>query len=205
MKKIFYASVLVLAVLCGLVWAATPLEVVKGPLDEVARLLKDPQYSGADKKNEQWDKIWVEIDKVFDFDAIAKLALGRNRTQFKPDEMQAFTEAFRQFIGYTYLSRIEGDYTDLKIEYHSEEMLPKNKAIVKTTAVRGDTPTPIDYKLRNKGGKWLIYDVLVEGISLIKNYRSQFNELLAKKSPQDLIDQIETKAQKMKKGEKSAG
>jgi phospholipid transport system substrate-binding protein len=176
------------------------MEVVQGPIDEIARLLKDPKYSGSANKSEQWDKIWVEIDKIFDFSAIAKLALGRNRKVFQPDELQAFTKVFKEFIGYTYLNRIEGDYEDLKIDFHGEKMLPKNKAIVNTTAVRGNTPTPIDYKLRNKGGKWLIYDVLVEGISLIKNYRTQFNELLMKKSPQDLIDQIEAKAQKLRKG-----
>jgi phospholipid transport system substrate-binding protein len=181
------------------------MEVVKGPIDEIARLLKDPKYAGAAQKNEQWDMIWAQIDKIFDFDAIAKLALGRNRRMFKPEEMQSFTQVFKEFIGYTYLNRIEGNYQDLKIEFHGEEMLPKNKAIVKTTAMRGETSTPVDYKLRNKAGKWLIYDVLVEGISLIKNYRTQFDQLLTKKSPQELISQIEAKAQKLKQGDKSAG
>ena len=97
-------------------------------------------------------------------------------------------------LGNIYVDRIQTGFSDQKVEF-ADEILHESKplAIVKTFIVSDRNKIPVDYSLKNKDGQWVVYDVKVEGVSLIKNYRTQFNDILRKESPDQLIDRLKAK------------
>jgi phospholipid transport system substrate-binding protein len=171
-----------------------PIESLQKPIDEVIEILKDPKYSDDSNKEEQRKKIWKIIKDVFDFEKISKLSLGLYRKKFDDKQMDIFTEEFATLLGNTYLKKIQGEYENDKIRYE-EEILNKegDKALVKTKIVRENMEVPVDYKMWYNNEKWKIYDVKVEGVSLVKNYRSQFQKILFEKGPENLIERIRSK------------
>ena len=172
---------------------ATPLDDIKGPIENGMALLKDPKYTGKTQLQEQRDKIWELIRDIFDFRIISMMALAREWKAFTPKQQDEFTEAFTELLKNSYLNKIQGQFHDEEVVFLGQDMLTDKKAVVKTKVLRQQTETPIDYKVVLSQGKWRIYDINVEGISLIKNYRTQFKTILAKDSPEELIKRIREK------------
>jgi phospholipid transport system substrate-binding protein len=97
-------------------------------------------------------------------------------------------------LGNIYVERIQSGFADQKVEF-TDEILHESKplAIVKTLIVTDQNKIPVDYSLKEKDGRWRVYDVKVEGVSLIKNYRTQFNDILRKEKPAELIERLKAK------------
>ena len=197
MKMNFAAWFLVLVFAGAAMGAAgSPTDALKGPLDQSVVILKDPKYQGDDPalKIEQRDKIWDIVEGTFDFAEVSRRALARNWKSFSPQQQKDFAAVFSKMLGNIYVDRIQTGFSDQEVEF-ADEILHETKplAIVKTFIVSDRNKIPVDYSLKNKDGKWLVYDVKVEGISLIKNYRTQFNDILRKESPDQLIDRLKVK------------
>lgn len=182
----------------GLVWAASPMETLKGPVEAGIALLRDPAYADAGKKNEQRDRMWGIIQETFDFRLISASALGRNWRRFSPAEQAEFTSVFAQLLGKTYLGKIQGNYKDEEVVFLGEDVISDKKAVVRTEIVRKDTRIPVDYYMRRKNDQWRVYDVKVEGIGLVLNYRRQFNTFMADDAtkPSALIERLKEKLEK---------
>ena len=175
-------------------YASGAMDQLTGPIDEVISILKDPQYQDEAQKEVQREKLWDVITKVFDFDKISQLALGKYRKKFDDPKMAEYTEAFTKLIGNTYLKKIQGEFKNEKVKYLEEIPGSKpDKAMVKTLIVRENAEIPVDYSMWLNNGNWRIYDVRVEGVSLVKNYRNQFTKILFKDSPDQLIERIKKK------------
>ncbi len=170
-----------------------PLAAIKGPIDTVIAILNDPIYKDDTRKAEQRDKIWQSVSGIFDFDEISMRAVARNWRKFTPAERQSFAAVFSKFLGNTYVDKIQGEYHNEEIVYVSQEIVKEGRALAKTIIKRETLEIPVDYRLKLVDGKWRVYDVSVEGISLVKNYRTQFSQLLKKESPADLIKRLEKK------------
>ncbi len=183
---------------------AEPMDALKGPIEKVVGILRDPQYKEA-QKDVQRAKLWDLIQGVFDFTEISKRTLARNWKKFSPEQRKSFTDAFAQLLGNTYLDRMQGGYKNEVVVYLDEKMVSENKYVVKTKVVREAIEIPIDYSMFKSQGEWKIYDVNIEGVSLVKNYRTQFRKILSKETPDQLIDRVKKKtaAQKAKRDEKS--
>ncbi len=179
--------------------SAGPLEVLRGHIDQVLSILKDPQYQEADKKEQQREKIWEIINLAFDFQEIAKRAVASHWKRFTKVQKDEFSSLFGEFLGNIYLDRLQGDYQGEKIIYHNQKMLTDSKAAIKTTIRRETTDIPAVYSMKNRKGPWRVYDVKIEGVSLVRNYRAQFRKALRKSSPDDLIEMIKKKIEKQKK------
>ncbi len=199
MKKQLFLVILIVSILLSSLVMALPtptsdgaLNFVKVSVNRVLAVLRDPSYKTKVAKKEQWCKLRILAEKLIDFKEVSTRALGRNRRGFTPQQMKEFYDLFRKLLERTYLEKIQ-TYTDEKIVYDKAIMLSKNKAIVRTEVIEGPQKTPIDYRLVFRNGKWLGYDVIVEGVSLIKNYRSQFNIFLQKKTPTDLLKLLRNK------------
>jgi phospholipid transport system substrate-binding protein len=175
-----------------------PLESLKGPFDKVIKILNDPVYKDSSKKTEQRGKIWATVQEIFDFDEISKRAVARDWKKFSAEEKKEFSAIFSEFLGNTYVDKIQGEYHNEKIVYIGEDIVKKNRALARTKILREAIEIPVDYKMKLKDDKWMIYDVAVEGISLIKNYRTQFKSILAKKSPAELIERLKKKLKEQK-------
>ena len=172
---------------------AEPLDVLKDSVDRVLVILGDPKYSDPSTRDEQKNMLWDIIRQIFDFNEMARSTIARHWREFTDTQKKEFTNVFGQFLGSNYLDKISTGFEGEKVAYLGYNMTTDNKAIVKTKILMKDADAPVDYSMININGTWKVYDVKVEGISLIKNYRSQFDSILAKNSPDSLIEMIRKK------------
>lgn len=173
--------------------AQEPREALKGPIDEVVSILRDPQYKGENQAELGREKIWGVIERLFDFTEMSKRCLARNWRVFSPSERKEFSEVFTRFLGNTYLDKIQKDYQNEEVVYGEQQMLTDTKALVKTTVMRDTVEIPVNYRMLKRNGAWRVYDVNIEGVSLVKNYRTQFGKILMRDSPADLIERLHKK------------
>lgn len=198
MKKIFCfmaAAVLLLAATASA--GPRPMEALRGPIEAGIALLRDPQYADAAKKDQQREEMWKIVRQAFDFRLIAARALGRNWSRFSPEQKEAFTDAFATLLGNTYIGKIQGEFSDERVDFLQEEMVADNKAVIRTRILRKNAEIPVDYNMVLRNGLWRVYDVKVEGIGLVLNYRKQFKSFLAKETgtPDGLIESLREKTQ----------
>jgi phospholipid transport system substrate-binding protein len=170
-------------------------DFVRTSVDEVLTILRDPAYKEESTREAQRQKLRTLVEILFDYDEITRRALGKNRKAFTPEQMDEFSDLFTRFLEEIYLDRIQ-EYTDEKVVYGKATMLSKNKAEVETNIVTASKQIPINYRVVFQHEEWRGYDVLIEGVSLVRNYRSQFNEILQKKTPEDLLQQLRDKVNK---------
>lgn len=173
--------------------APPPTETLKQPIDAVIQILRDPAYQAPDQKSAQRTKIWTTIKALFDFDEVSKRTVGAKWATFTDEEKKRFTTVFSEFLGNTYVDKMQGEFHNEKVIFLSE-MVKEPLALVRTKLTRETLEIPIDYRMKWANGRWLIYDILVEeGVSLVKNYRVQFQTILQKETPTQLIERLEKK------------
>ncbi|MDM8517430.1 ABC transporter substrate-binding protein [Desulfobacterales bacterium HSG16] len=178
-----------------------PMSSLKKPVNELIDILKDPKYKDKSAKDAQSEKIWPLIKGIFDFTTISKGTLGKYRKKFDKARLATFTEEFTTLLGETYLKKIQGGYQNETVKYLTEKIKETKRgprAQVKTMLVRGSIEIPVHYNMLKVDGNWRIYDVKVEGVSLVKNYRTQFQKFLMKKNPDQLIEKVKKKAESLK-------
>jgi phospholipid transport system substrate-binding protein len=191
----------VFLVLLGLVLGASsrpdrPLAQVRSTADKIIGVLNDPALQGEGKRTERHRLIREELEHRFDWDTICRSCLGRHWGKLSREQQAQFKELFRQFLERTYLDRIEPYYNQLdKIEYQGERILESDYASVKTVVkTRQNIEHPVEYRLqRSPAQGWQVYDVIIEGISLVKNYRTQFDEVINRSSFDGLVSDLKSK------------
>ena len=172
-------------------WAAAPGEQVKATIDKVMEVLRDSKLQGTGKKAERRKKLRQIVLPRFDFAEMAKRALGNNWNRY-PDKQQEFVTAFKQLLEETYADQIELASGD-KVVYLNERT-EKDYAEVDTKVIssKGEE-TPMTYKLHPVDSDWKVFDIVVENISIVNNYRSQFNRVLSNASLDELIKRMKEK------------
>jgi phospholipid transport system substrate-binding protein len=172
--------------------AATPTESVRETVDNVLAILKDPALKGEQKKKERREKLKEVIYRRFDFTEMAKRSLGSEWRRHSPEEQKEFVQLFRELLENAYLDKIES-YSGQEVRY-LKERVDNNYAEVDTKLVDNKGQEfSIVYRLYNTGGDWKVYDVVIEDISLVNNYRAQFSRVLAKSSYAELVDRMKKK------------
>ncbi|GBD96155.1 MAG TPA: ABC transporter substrate-binding protein [Nitrospirae bacterium] len=173
--------------------ANTPTDAVKYTVDSVLNLLKDKELSAPDKKEERRTRISSLIRERFDFREMARRSLARHWKKRTPEEEKEFVAIFSDLLEASYISKIEA-YTDERVTFDKEVIKGKGKyGVVSTTIATKAVDIPIDYKVKFKNGKWWIYDVVVEGVSFVSTYRSQYNKVIVKESFAKLIQRMKNK------------
>jgi len=133
------------------------------------------------------------INEVFDYNELSRRTLGRDWKKFKPEQQTEFVDLFSKLLENVYADRILA-YTHEKIEFGKETELKKGRMEVESYIVTLDkTKVPLFYRMSNRTGQWRVYDVVIEGVSMIKNYRGQFRQILSKKKPEDLLQTLREK------------
>ncbi|MBF0480944.1 MAG: ABC transporter substrate-binding protein [Desulfovibrionaceae bacterium] len=168
--------------------AGGPRMTLEQSIDAVIGILKNPGMAGQDKDKPRRVKLIEAIDGVFDAAELARRAVTRDWDKFTPDQKTRFTEAFARLLERTYMDRIES-YTDQQVEYLGETLYGDDKAEVATKIVSKGVDIPIGYRMIKKDG-WRVYDVVIEGVSLVQNYRTQFGQILLKETPEQLIGRV---------------
>jgi len=190
-NKIIEACIVVL-LLATSAGADSPTAQIKSTVDQVIKLLTDPRLSGENKNHERHRLLRDTILPQFDFKEMSRRSLGPNWSRLTPKQQDEFVGVFTDLLEKAYLGRIES--------YNNERFIYINEAIDEPYAeVRSKIVTSkgeefsINYRLKRKDGMWKIYDVVVEDISLVNNYRSQFDRILSKTSYDELIRRMKEK------------
>ena len=196
MKKLFFLYIITILFSTSGSHAAEPFTILKGEIDQVFSILNDPVYSDESKKDEQHDKLWKLIENAFDFNAMSRLTLANNWKSFSLEQQDEFSRVFGRFLSNTYLDKIQSGFSGEQVEYVGEDTLSEKKAVVMTNVIRSGVKTPMNYSMLKTGSTWKIYDVKIEGVSLLKNYRTQFRSILLKDKPAELIEMLKEKINK---------
>ena len=176
------------------VWVAAgvPGDQVRQSADKLLAILKDPQLKGESKKNERRDKLKEVTYQSFDFTEMAKRSLGSQWGRRSPEEQREFVKLFTGLLERAYLDQIES-YNGEKFQYLKERE-DNNLAQVDTKIMDNKGQEfSVNYRLHNRSGNWKVYDVVIEDISLVNNYRSQFNRVLATASYEELVNRMKGK------------
>ncbi len=160
--------------------------------DRVLKTLADPALQGPDRVAERQKALREITDPMFDWAEMARRALGRHWQTRTDPERQEFVPLFRNLLERTYATRIER-YNGEQITYTGES-IEGEQATVRTKILdRTNRELPIDYRMvRGPDGRWLIYDVLIEGVSLVANYRSQFDQIIRTASYERLVEKLKS-------------
>ena len=168
--------------------AAGPRDVVRQLGDEVLGVLRDKSVSSDVKR----ERILEISRRGVDFETLSRLVLARNWSRLTPDEQARFQEEFRRHLAVTYGNAVD-NYRNETMVITGDREEARGDWTVKTRIPRGGDEILVDYRLRQVNGEWKIIDFIVEGVSLVSNFRSQFQDLLASKSPKELIDLLHEK------------
>ena len=174
-------------------WAGAPTDQLKSSTEQIIRVLEDPALKAEARTAERRAAIRKEAERVFDFEETARRALGRHWQTLSEADRREFVPLFADLLERAYISKIE-TYTGEQIAY-TGETLESDLATVKTRFVtKKGTEIPIDYRMRRRDGdRWLVYDVNVEGISLVSSYRTQFDKIIRTASYQDLVAKMKSR------------
>lgn len=175
---------------------AQPLDQVKIPIEKAIAVLKNPEYMGEEKKEMQRERIWEIVQEAFDFKLISIRAVARSWRNFDKKQKEEFVVQFTELLRNTYIDKLQGEFHDEEVLFLGQDMISEDKAVVKSKILRGNVEIPMDYSMHFHDNKWWIYDVNIEGVSLVKNYRNQFKSILAKESPDQLILRLKEKNEK---------
>lgn len=171
--------------------AGAPTEQLKSSIDQVIRVLDDPGLKAEAAKRRA--AIRQVANNTWDFGEAARRSLGRHWQALGEPDRAEFTSLFADLLERGYVSRIE-EYSGEKILY-AGDTVEADVATVKTrfTTKKG-TEIPVDYRMLRRGERWLVYDVSVEGLSLVGNYRGQFNKIIETSSYQELVKRMKARA-----------
>lgn len=176
--------------------ASAVTDGLKSTVDQVINVVTDPKYKGDSEARRA--KLRSIINPKFDYIEMGKRSLARNWRDLSPQERKEFIDLFGQLLENSYANKIES-YQNEKINY-VDEIIKGKYAMVKTEIVRKNDVIGVDYKLINAGNEWLVYDFIVEGVSMVRNYRSQFNKIIHKDSFQVLMDKLSKKVSELEAG-----
>jgi len=198
MNKQFTGLILIFAFLLVIPlqgYAATPKETVETGVNKILKMLGDPAFK-AQSKDQQIATLGDEIDNVFDFKELSRRTLGRSWKKMSAEQQTEFVELFKELLQGVYADRLLA-YSDQKVIFDKEVMLKKGRAEVQSYLQTSDgTKIPLFYRLTDKTGSWKVYDVIIEGVSMVKNYRTQFREIISKDSPEKLLEILRKKVKK---------
>jgi phospholipid transport system substrate-binding protein len=201
-KRIGLNIIILLAVLLILplpVFAAGAKATVEGQISKMLATMQTPEFKAL-QKDAKLTEISKIINDVFDYQELSRRTLGREWKKFKPDQQKEFVSLFEELLQNIYADRILA-YTSEKIEFGKETELKKGRVEVESYIITKDNKkVPLFYRMTNKSGQWRVYDVVIEGVSMVKNYRGQFRQILSKKKPEDLLQTLREKVKKKPAG-----
>lgn len=179
--------------------AGEPTDQIRGAIDRGIAILQRPDLKAKEKREDRREALCKELFPSFYFEEMAKRSLGVHWKDRTPREREEFTVLFRDLLENAYAVKIEG-YKGEKILYRKESVDPPY-AVVNTVIVtlQGDEVT-VDYRVLKDGARWRIYDIVIEGVSLVNNYRSQFAGILQKSSYPELVRRLKSTIRQQEKG-----
>ena len=171
-------------------------EAMKHTIEDVLTTIRDKDLKQPGKAEERRQKLEQIVGDRFDYQEMSRRSMGAPWNTLPEKDKQEFVALFQTLLTNSYADKIES-YSGEGVKYINERT-ENDYAEVRTKVLTGKVEIPLDYRLLNKGGDWRVYDVVVDGVSLVNNYRGQFSKILRSSTYADLIDQLRKKSDKIK-------
>jgi len=191
-RMIGVAVATLVALLAPVAGAGVPTDQLKGAIERVVKTLENPAYKGDNRVPERRAAVRKIANEIFDFPEIARRSLGRHWQGRTDAEHEEFVSLFADLLERSYISKID-QYGGEKILYTAERVESDISVVSTRLVTKNGTEVPIDYRLVKRGERWLVYDVSIEGVSLVSNYRTQFNKIIQTSSYAELIRRMKSK------------
>jgi phospholipid transport system substrate-binding protein len=191
-RPIAIVSIVALLLFSLPLYAGAPLDAVQTNVNKVLEVLRDPQFKAPSAKEREKEKLRPIYERLFNDVELAKRTLAKNWNSMNAAQRQEFVLLFRQVLEKAYIDKILA-YTNEKIVFDRETMISASQAEVQTRIVTSSKEIPISYKVILQGSDWKVYDVIIENVSLVLNYRTQFNDILAKNTIEQLLETLRKK------------
>jgi phospholipid transport system substrate-binding protein len=182
--------------------AVTASEAVKSAIEQVVRVLEDKELKKADRVMERRQQLQKIFNDRFSYEEMSKRSLGAHWNNLNETQKEQFVDLFRQLLARSYTGTIEG-YSGERFQYLNEHN-EGDYAEVRTKLLSRKGEIPINYRLLTKSGEWRVYDIVVDGISMVSNYRAQFTKIIRTSSYEDLVEKLRNKSEVFKPVNKSA-
>jgi phospholipid transport system substrate-binding protein len=174
--------------------ADEPTAQIRATTDTILALLADPALKTEARNLERRQLVRKELDQRVDWATVARSSLGRHWAKRTRAEQAEFVSLFGRFLEETSIDKFQTNYVELaKIDYLGEKIIDEYASVKAQVSTKDQIVHPVEYRLQKSGQDWRIYDVLLEGVSLVKNYRDQFDEILAKSSYDKLVADLRAK------------
>jgi len=168
--------------------ADEPLKIIETRIDRIVKILGDKGLE-EDVKVKQLEKA---ANETFDYTYLSRMTLGRNWLKLDDSQRSEFVDLYRRLLEKNYMGQLL-KYTDEKVVFDRQTMLSDTKAEVDSNIVSSDKKIPITYRLIRRDGDWKVYDLVIEGISLVSNYRTQFDDILSRQTPAEMLTILRNK------------
>lgn len=172
--------------------AGEPTEQIKQTTDKVMSILTDPALKEPARVEERRKLIRKAVDDRFDWEEMARRSLARHWARRTDEERREFISLFSDLLERTYMDKVEG-YSGEKVLYVGETVDGEYGVVRVKILTTTDVEISVEYRVRKKENGWFIYDVSIEGVSLVNNYRGQFNSIILKSSYRNLVKRLKTK------------
>jgi len=182
-------------------WAGAPTDQLREYTEAVVKVLEDPTLKADDKKPERRAAVRKIATEVFDVQETARRALGPHWQQRSPQERQEFVQLFADLLEQTYISKIDL-FGGEKLKFTDEKVDGDNAVVRAKVLTKQQTEVPVEARMLRKGDRWLIYDILIENISLVGNYRAQFDRIIRTSSYEDLVKRLRTRGEFLRESER---
>ena len=199
MRKIFFTCVLLVLITPSVSHSEQPIDVLQKSINTGIAILEDPQYQAITEKDRQQEILCKKAWEAFDFTEFSKRVLGSNWLTFTSTQRQQFIDAFSEFLCKYYITRLQEKYTDEKVIYLSQHPLADSRALVKVNVLWKGVEVPVEVRMLKRNDTWKVYDIIVVGVSGVRNYRAQFQAILLKQSPEQVIGLIENRIRQEEK------
>ena len=185
-----FISLLTIALFATAASAGPASDQLKSQVDQVIKLLEDPALK--DKAAERRTQVRKMAEDIFDYPETSRRALGTHWNARTPQEREEFTRLFGDLLDRAYISKIDL-YQGEKVKWLGETGDASDTLVKTTIAAKSGTEIPIDYRMHLKDGRWRVYDVVIEGVSLVSNYRTQFNKIVQTESYDALVQKLKSR------------
>lgn len=173
-------------------WAGEPTEKIKQTTEKILSIVKDPALKSPAKAQERKKLIRQAVDERFNWEEMARRALARHWEKRTEEEKKEFVSLFADLLERTYLNKVEG-YSGEKVRYEGDSVEGNYASVKMKIITEKNVDIPLEYRLRKEAKDWLVYDVSIEGVSLVNNYRTQFNSIITRSSYDNLVKKLKEK------------
>ncbi|MDP6180625.1 MAG: ABC transporter substrate-binding protein [Desulfatiglandales bacterium] len=197
-SKYFYQMILFLILsftVVAPVWAGGPTEKIKQTTEEIISIVGDPALRDKSMVQERKKLIRKAVDKRFDWEEMGRRALARHWAGRTDEEKREFVSLFGRLMERTYMAKVEG-FSGEEVTYEKELVDGEYGVVSVKILTSTDVEIPVKYRLREKGEDWFVYDISIEGVSLVNNYRVQFRNIISRFSYETLVKRLKSKLAK---------